>query len=280
MRSRETRTRAESALAGLVRSVGSHAAELVVVGGLNADLLTDPSDAPHQGTVDVDLLIRLAVVYDRDEQDFGWLERGLKASGFTSRGPGWRWARNLDGFPVTVELPCDVYDNPGQEIALPGCAHASAQNLRGPAAALATPVVRAVPGSCNAGEETLAVQFARLGGYLLAKAAAAHHRDLQKDYYDFAFHLLHNSNGGPTAAGAAAREALPPEWHMDYRRVFVAVLDSYTDPTGAAARAYAEQRVRDGVDLPVDVLAQDAVAAAAECRVEFDRALAGGGGEE
>ncbi|KGM12891.1 hypothetical protein [Cellulomonas bogoriensis] len=147
MRNRETRALVEGALTGLVAAVGDRAMELTVIGGLNADLLTTVDDVPHQGTNDVDLLVQLGFVYERDEEDFTWLERGLVAAGFATRpgGGGWRWWRDVDGVPVKLELLCDVYDNLGQEIPLPGCGRASAQNLRGPSAALRDRVPHRLP---------------------------------------------------------------------------------------------------------------------------------------
>lgn len=262
------RHHAERALAELARVLGSRADDLVVIGGLNAELLTDPPDAPHRGTVDVDLLVQLAVVYDRDEQDFGWLERGLLEAGFRTRGTGWRWWRDVGGVPVKVELLCDVYDNPGREVALPGCAVASAQNLRGPGAALAQRTVRRVAVEQRDGVMTVELQFASLGGYLLAKAAAAFDRGLDKDFYDLAFHLLYNKEGGPAAAGRAVRAASDDE-AAEYARIFLAVLAMFDDPAGPAARAYAELRAQDGVTMAVDLLAQDAAAAARACRDAF-----------
>lgn len=261
MRTRDARNRAERALADLAHALGANAGELTVIGGLNADLLTDTSDAPHQGTVDVDIVVQLGVIHDRDDVDLGWLERGLVAAGFDTRenGPGWRWWCHIDGFPVKVELLCDVYDNPGQVIALPGCATASAQNLRGPAAAQADRVLR----------PTVPIPFTRLGGYVLAKAAAAWSRGLDKDYYDLVFVILHNTAGGPGAAGRAARQAIPSQPLMDYAATLRAVLASIADPSGRPARVYADQRIRDGVDVPLDVLAQDAAGAAMACQDAF-----------
>jgi hypothetical protein len=278
MRSRDTWALAERALTDLAAALGERANELTVIGGLNADLLTDVDDAPHEGTVDVDILLQLGFVYERDDVDFGWLEAGLIAAGFAPRphGVGWRWWRTSDGYPVKVELICDVYDRPEQEIALPGCARASAQNLRGPAAALTSPVVRAVASDGRGLSGPVGIRFASLGGYVLSKAAAAFGRALDKDFYDLAFVLLHNREGGPAAAARGAYSALPSEPLMDYPRVFGAVLDVFADPGGPAARAYGEQRARDGVGVDVDVLAQDAVAAAQICRDEFDRLISNG----
>lgn len=268
MRNRETRALVEAALARFVEAIGDdRATELTVIGGLNADLLTSVDDIPHQGTNDVDLLLQLGFVYERDEQDFAWLERGLVAAGFATRpdGGGWRWWREVNGVPVKLELLCDVYDNVGQEIALPGCARASAQNLRGPAAALRDRVPHRLPATESRRDPEVAIAFTGLGGYVLSKAAAVAGRQLDKDFYDLAFVLIYNTAGGPAAAGRAARAAIPPDSTTDYPSVLLSVMREMSDPSSRGARSYANGRLQDGVDASLDVLTQDAAAAALEC---------------
>ncbi|GAA1469916.1 hypothetical protein [Microbacterium thalassium] len=77
-RSREARARAETALAALLDATGEHWREIVVIGGLVPDVIA-PGAVAHQGTADVDVMLDLALVFDRDEQDFGWLEQALTA---------------------------------------------------------------------------------------------------------------------------------------------------------------------------------------------------------
>lgn len=114
--------------------------------------------------------------------------------------------------------------------------------------------------------------FANLGGYLLAKAAAVCGRLADRDPYDLAFVVQHNSAGGPRAAARAARAALPPGREHEFRAVLRTALSQLTDADGRAARLYAEQRVADGDPLPIDVLMADAAAAARQCLAELDRA--------
>ena len=82
-RTQAARELAETALARLAVHAGPHADELVVVGGLVPARLTATAATTHIGTTDVDLVVDLAVVYDRDEQDFSWLETALTEAGFT-----------------------------------------------------------------------------------------------------------------------------------------------------------------------------------------------------
>lgn len=272
MRSRDTRARAERALMELLAAAGPRGEALTVIGGLTADFLTEPTEPPHQGTLDVDVLLELGVAHDRDELDLGWLEEALAAAHFTPSGVGWRWWRDVDGIPVKLELLCDVYDSAGQEILLPGCRTASAQNLRGPAVAANDVMVRELARSgVDPAVDAVDVRCAGLGGYLLAKAGAAFGRRLTKDWYDFAFVLLHNNEGDPRAAARAAHGALPAGAWTDYAGIVRAVGRDFLDLESPGARAYAEQRALDGVEDDVDALAQDAVAAVQAFAEEFDR---------
>lgn len=170
-RSRTTRAYAEAALLRLVDAAGPHAAELIVVGGLVPDYLTQNAVHTHLGTLDVDIALSVGFVFDRDQVDFGWLENALRSAGFTpardsAGGSGWRWTVSVDMQPVRVEFLCDV---PGDErlgeIALPGCERASAVNLQGPGAALEDPRERVLGGPENPSR----IMTASLGGYLLPR---------------------------------------------------------------------------------------------------------------
>lgn len=266
-----TRRYAERALGLFALELGEHARDITVVGGLNPDHLTRTTSAPHQGTTDVDVLVEVGFVYDRDDLDLSWLETGLRAAGFTTRGDEtWRWWIDIDGVPVKLELLCDTPDSPSQQIVLPGCDSATAMNVRGPRPALYDTTVRAVDlAEDSRPARTAQVRFAGLGGYLLAKAAAVIQRGLRKDFYDFTFVLLHNLEGGAAAAGRAARRAVPSTGLDDYGAVFLAALDLYAEASVDGPATYAEQRTLDGDDTDPDVLREDAVSAAHEARRGF-----------
>lgn len=266
-RTRSARTRAEQGLARILRHAGAHATDLVVVGGLNPELLAPGQDPPHQGTVDVDLVVRVAVAYERDEQNFSWLERALVASGAApwTEGNRWQWRIDVEGAPVKVEFLCEVLDLGSQEVSLPGCHDVSALNMAGPGAALRQTVVRTL----HLDGEVVRVPFAGLGGYLLAKAAAVHHRQLNKDFYDFAYVLIYNDAGGPAAAADAVAGALDPMTQSRDLGILRAAVSLYLDTPSRAAAIYATQRQADGDATPHDVLVQDAVSAA----LQFSGAL-------
>jgi len=271
VRSPSARARAEQGLARFLRHAGSHTADLVVVGGLNPELLAPGQDPPHQGTVDVDLVVRLAVVYERDEQDFSWLELALVTVGATPWNDAnrWQWRIDVDGTPVKLELLCEVLDVGSQEVSLPGCRDVSALNMAGPGAALRQTVVRTLHDDGDA----VRVPFAGLGGYLLAKAAALHHRQLAKDFYDFAYVLIHNDAGGPDAAAERVVDALDPMTGSRDLGVLRAATQQYLVAESRAATVYATQRQADGDPTSHDVLVQDAVGAALQFLEALERKL-------
>ncbi len=207
-RSRDARERAEEALVRFALLAGEHALDFVVIGGLNPDFLAPGAPVAHQGTTDVDILLELGLVYDRDDLDFGWLDNSLSLGGFVNVREGWRW--RAEG--TRVDLLCDVADSRGQTIALPGAQSAAAQNLDGPAAALREPVTRAVPipeglrAPFPTTARTIDLRFASLGGYIAAKSAALLARNLDRDAYDLLFVMMY-APGGPEAVADAVRGA-------------------------------------------------------------------------
>jgi hypothetical protein len=268
-RTRSAREAAERALVRLALALGERHKELIVIGGLTPDLLTREPPAAHQGTTDVDVLLQVGFIYDRDELEFSWLQQALDDAGFNLVGPsGWRWWVDIDGIPVKLEVLCDTPDNVWQQIALPGCDRLTAMNLSGPRPALTSFMERDLPvhrGDAQAtGEERVSVtlRFADLGGYMLAKAAAAFVRKEPKDFYDFAFVLLYNDAGGPAAAAEAIVEAAVNAGPSQSLSQLKAVAQRFTDPTGDAARIFALEMAAGGAIDDIAVLAQDAAGGA------------------
>ncbi|MFN8073982.1 MAG: hypothetical protein U0Q15_01020 [Kineosporiaceae bacterium] len=273
-RSALARELAEEALLRLVRAVGDRGAELVVVGGLVPARLTTVSPAVHIGTTDVDIVVDLALVWDRDEQDFGWLERGLREAGFDEdlrSGGGWRWRTTIEGWSVKVELLCDLRLDPSWgPHPLPGCARASAINLPGPAAARRDAVMLPVRGRSTDPAELRSVRHAGLGGYLVAKASAVVRRGEARDRYDFAFVLIHNDDGGPTAASEAVARLGSDVVDHDVRTCLDAAIALFVDADRPGAREYASGMTAAGDPTEEAVLLEDATSAALEFRAHLE----------
>ncbi len=263
-RSRTARARAEEALVRFALLTGEHATDFVVIGGLNPDFLAPSAPHPHLGTTDVDLLFELGFAYDRDELDFGWLDEALSSGGFTAvpSRAGWQWTGVLGDALMRLDLLCDVSDNPGQTIHLPGAVEAAAQNLRGPAAALQAPIDRELDVPDSAREDfpnapdRIRLRFASLGGYLAAKCAALLARDHEKDAYDLAFVVMY-APGGPAAAAAAASaiQALPHQEPI--APTVTSALERLADPDSPWVDSVVEQLRAAGDESDADQLRAD-----------------------
>lgn len=276
-RTRDARARAEEALARFALLAIDHLDEFVVIGGLNPDFLAPAAPVPHTGTTDVDLLFEIGFIYERDELDFAWLDRLIETEGFLPQSEaGWRWDALLGAAKVRLDLLCDVPDHPGQVIALPGSINAATMNLAGPSPALLAPVTRhiAVPPSVRAVTPGLpsqvSLRFANLGGYLLAKSAAAQSRNLPKDVYDLLYVILYNPDGPQGAAEAVAQQLARMEGHVSARAGIFAIMRDCTLATGREARAFAESMRDSGDESTEEQLRQDAAYAARRFLDVFD----------
>ena len=106
---------------------------------------------------------------------------------------------------------------------------------------------------------TVEVNVTGLAGFLLAKAAAARARRTRKDWYDIAFVLLHNDQGGALEAAAAVEAAFGSELVGAVRTSLDDLLANFTSPGDQGPTAYAEQMHIDHPELDVATLASDAV---------------------
>lgn len=266
-RDRSARALAEDALAALLHATGTRSAELVLIGGLVPEYLVE-SDEPHQGTNDVDLLLDIGVEYDRDDADYGWLERALGAAGFVPATPnvGWRWITDVRGYPVLVEFLTDVADNLDQEIALPGAETLTVKNLRGPRPALRDAHPASVLG------ET--VRMTDIGGYLAAKGAAAFWRRAEKDLYDFAWVLVSAARADTDRAPAALLDVLDPDVDRDRFGAVLGVCALFDDPTSDGAVVFASTALAAGSSRDRASLRLDAVLAVRLFRTRLDEMLA------
>ena len=144
-----------------------------------------------------------------------------------------------------------------------GCERLGAVNLRGTGAATRDIVERELRTRVGGVEQRATINVTGLGGYLLAKTAAARSRRKAKDWYDIAYVLIYNDAGGPTAAAAAVRRVLGPVTPGSVRTALDDLADNFIRPSDQGPQAYAEQLVADHVELDLDYssLIVDAVTA-------------------
>ncbi|WP_308467678.1 hypothetical protein [Rathayibacter soli] len=266
-RSREGRELAEQAFDKLLDACGDKWQELVLIGGLIPDTLVESSE-PHQGTLDVDVLLSLALEYDRDDEDYSWLEAALKKAEFVKAKPNisWRWIVEVDQSPVIVEFLVDVPDNLESEINLPGTRDLTAMNLSGPGPALKDARVIELGGRL--------ARAAGVGGYLTAKAGAIVRRDLRKDFYDFAFVVIHAVRAeGPDAVAMAVASACVPGLTVirNPREDVISACHRFDGPHSNGARIYAAEARAAGSTTDIAALQAQAQGAIGAFLSAFER---------
>lgn len=261
-RSREARRAAERALIRVVHHYGA-TPEFVLLGGLVPDLLCSATDRIHAGTTDVDVQVDLEV--EADAVNTPRLEQALRNAEFEVTPERiWRW-RTVEGDrPVVIkfELLADLPDQPaGATVRFDACDDLGAVNLRGTRFAAQDVTVREISTRIDGTTHTVSLNVAGLAGFLMAKAAAARSRRKPKDWYDIAFVLLHNDQGGPIEAAARVRQCFGAELRGEVRNTLDDLDANFATVDAQGPHAYAEQMVVDhpGED-PVQLRA-DAVTA-------------------
>jgi hypothetical protein len=104
------------------------------------------------------------------------------------------------------------------------------------------------------------VRVATLPAYLLAKTHAAYGRGFERDWYDIAYVVLHNDEGGPGAAVARVREIFPADLVGQTPTALTELAANFFDASAQGSLAYAMTMTTLHPDLDADVLANDAVA--------------------
>jgi len=165
------------------------------------ELLCSGSDLQHAGTTDVDVQVNLEI--ECGSVNTARLERALLNAEFEPDGErAWRWTADTDAVQTVVkfELLADLDgQRAGTTIRFDSCESLGAVNLRGTRFASRDILVQKLRSKVGGKMYEVEVNVTGLAGFLLAKTAAAHSRRKSKDWYDIAFVLLHNDQGGVDA---------------------------------------------------------------------------------
>lgn len=266
-RSPHARARAERALVWLLNELRDEDPFLVVLGGLVPGVLTRGEGATiprHLGTTDVDMLL---IAHLDTDADLSCVEDALKRLEFIPDpgADGWRWRGTVDGAPVLIEFLCDLDDHrDGESIRPAGCRALAAANLRGTGYVENDFAWERLSGVLDDGTPTTVdVRFAGLEGFLISKCVAVRTRAAAKDYYDFAYVLLHNCAGGPEQAARQLRSGSLADAIGHLRSTFLEVRERYRKPSDDGPRFYAEQALQVEPQADAALLRADAVDAAA-----------------
>jgi len=261
VRSRQARELAERALVRLVAAYGE-VPEFVLLGGLVPDLLCAEAADRHVGTTDVDVQVDLEI--QGGSVNAVRLEGALREAGFIPDSQRvWRWRDQLaPAMVVQIEFLADLEDVPNQTtIAFDDCRSFGAVNLRGTGFASQDWDIRTVTADLDHGPKSVALRVATLPAYLLAKVHAARGRGLDKDWYDVAYVLLHNDDGGPVAAGQRVRDRFEAALVGPTETALGELAANFASVEAQGSVAYAATMFGLHPELDYDVLANDAVAA-------------------
>lgn len=263
-RNRSARAAAELALVRVVHHYDGPP-DFVVLGGLVPALLCSQAPVQHIGTTDIDVQVNLEI--QEQGAHASRLERALRNADFAPDGErAWRWELRSDEVKAVVkfELLADLDDQQaGATVLFADCEDLGAANLRGTGYAARDVYLQELSARDGGVRRTVDVQVTGLGGFLMAKVAAAHGRRSPKDWYDIAYVLLHNDDGGPQAAADRVVELFGAELPA-MRTALVDLHANFHDPESQGSRAYANQV---GLDMPEEdpaTLATDAQLAVAQ----------------
>ena len=262
-RSQETREFAEAALVRLVRAYGD-TPEFVLLGGLVPDRLCTQTPRHHVGTTDVDVQVNLEI--QSGAENARRLEEALEGSGFApSVDYAWRWRHESSpGFVVKIEFLADLNDVANRRtVTFKGCTSLGAANLKGTGFASQDWELRPISTVLEEELVTVEVRVATLPAYLLAKVHAAYDRSLGKDWYDIAYVLLNNDDGGSVRAAQRVRERFSDELAGQTLTALDELLANFADADAQGCAAYAQTVNGLYPDQDRALLENDSIAAVA-----------------
>jgi len=266
----ETTARCERALLTLLGDVGPWRERIYLAGGLAPRYLIGqlPEGArAHVGTVDVDLIIGLALG-DEAPETYRTLQNNLERAGFQQREPSFRWARDVEGVTVLVEFLCETDQvAPGRIFQPKGEAMGSrlgAFNVRGAQLVREDFIERAIEGDRldGNGRSRATVRVANILPYSVLKIFAFQDRHENKDAYDLVFTML-NHEGGPRAAGRTAA-ASPVARHPQVTEAAGLLEERFRDAGRDGPSAYASFLAMPEDESEKARLRQEAVASVRE----------------
>jgi len=259
-RSRQARALAEAALVRVVSAYGE-TPEFVLLGGLVPDLLCSEAARQHVGTTDVDVQVDLEI--QAGVKNAARLEQALRSAEFEPSGEyAWRWKhQSVPGAVVKIEFLADLSDSASQvTVIFDGSKALGAVNLRGTGFASRDWQTHPLTADVAGYPTTVEVRVATLPAYLLAKTHAAYGRGFEKDWYDMAYVVLHNDQGGPDAAAAQVRAVFATDLVGETTTALTELAANFFDANAQGSLAYANTMNSLYPDLDADVLANDAVA--------------------
>ncbi len=198
---------AEAALLSVWAGLGSYSQDLVLIGGLVPKYLCGQnqggSGLPRPATLDVDIGIALAA----GEGQYGNISWDLRGQGFLlvmSEGGGQRFAKNVEGFTIYVDL---LAEHESYQEGTVTVGDAPASIAPGINRALAKARTVQVEGTDLQGaRQSMPIRVCEVGPFLTLKLRAFCRRQQPKDAFDVLYTILHYDAGTDAAIGAFAEE--------------------------------------------------------------------------
>jgi len=237
--------RCERALLTLLGELGPWRERIYLVGGLAPRYLVGqfPEGArTHVGTTDVDLVIGLALG-DETSETYGTLKNNLEKAHFKQGEPSFRWARDVENVTVLVEFLCETDEVEPGRIYRPKGEYVGSKfgafNVLGAHLVRDDFVERELEGERldGGGQSKVKVRVANVLPYTVLKVFAFQGRHENKDAYDLVFTLF-NYQGGPRAAGAAAKPS-PVAGHPQVKEALALLSERFRDIAQDGPIAYA-----------------------------------------
>jgi len=259
-RSAEARAAAEQALVAVAHQYGG-IPPFVLLGGLVPGLLCSNPSIRHAGTTDVDVQVDLE--FQSGFENSPRLERALKDVGFApDKDRIWRWmATTPDGRKALIkfELLTDRADQPANAtLIFPGCVELGAANLRGTKYASQDATLRNFTARYKNQMQKVQVNVTGLAGFLLAKLAAAYGRQKPKDWYDIAFVLLYNDEGGIGPAVDSVNRVFPGVFEGTPGTWLRELSANFADNGSQGMEAFVDQMLLDHPQANYQTLRADA----------------------
>lgn len=213
-----TTERCERVLLTLLGDLGPWRERIYLAGGLAPRYLIGqlPEGARgHIGTMDVDLIIGLALG-DETPETYRTLQNNLERARFERREPSFRWARDVDGVTVFVEVLCETGEVDTGRIFRPKGESTGSKlgafNVRGAHLVRDDFIERDIEGERldSGGRSRVTVRVANILPYTVLKIFAFQDRHENKDAYDLVYTLL-NYEGGPRIAGRTGAASVVAE---------------------------------------------------------------------
>lgn len=202
------------------------------------------------------------------------LERALRRASFepdAGNRDGWQWRARVEEVSVRIDLLTED-DTKADNYVARLSELLGVMNLRGTGYVARDFTSESLKGGLRDGKAVeVQARFAGLGGYLFAKLVSARTRGKDKDFYDLAYVIRFNREGGATRAASSIRHGPLRADIPGLASTLAEIAERFRDEGAIGARAYANEYRRVDPSADADQLVADAVSDVAAFLAELRR---------